>query len=367
VRRGERNRRWLAAYAAARDPEERRRWRNALVSANLAIVRSLAVRVGGSSELPLEDLVQVGSEALIRAVEAFDPERGVSLSSYVVPYVRGALRHELRDRRSLVRIPRSLWELRQREGRLQEQFRRQGRPEPPEEQLSRLLGCEPGQLREVRGLNLVEAMRSLDAPLGGADGGGEDRATLLDRLPDPASLPAMPPQENEAAPADPRMGWLETATARLLTWEHRLVRGRYGLGRTWVELAAELAIAPRQAQRRGEGLLARLRSEAQTSPHLGSENPEGGGERGAGGDPLRKGPHHPDGRGGDGAGRGEAAPADGTEAALQPDQPLGGEHPRHRDAVSGIPRRRAQPAHQPARPGGSHGQLFRLPAEASEP
>ncbi len=86
--RHSRNRRRLKAYAEADDPASRLRWRNLLVEDNLPLVFAIAGRQSQDSGLGFDDLAQVGSLGLIRAIEAFDPARKVSLSSFAVPYMQ---------------------------------------------------------------------------------------------------------------------------------------------------------------------------------------------------------------------------------------------------------------------------------------
>jgi len=73
-------------------------------------VRRLAARYVGHGE-QLEDLVQVGSIGLIKAVDRFQLERGVDLASYAIPTIDGEIKRHLRDRAWPIRIPRRLQEL----------------------------------------------------------------------------------------------------------------------------------------------------------------------------------------------------------------------------------------------------------------
>jgi RNA polymerase sigma-B factor len=84
-------------------PAARRR----LIERHLPLVRSVARRYAGGVE-PLEDLVQVGSIGLIKAVDRYDAGRGVSFAAYATPFVAGEIRHHLRDRCGPVRVPRRL-------------------------------------------------------------------------------------------------------------------------------------------------------------------------------------------------------------------------------------------------------------------
>jgi RNA polymerase sigma-B factor len=84
--------------------------RSRAIEAHLPLVRSIARRYSGRGE-PVEDLVQVGSIGLIKAVDRFDPSRGPSLAALARPSIESEIRHHLRDRSSLVRVPRTDQEL----------------------------------------------------------------------------------------------------------------------------------------------------------------------------------------------------------------------------------------------------------------
>lgn len=81
--------------------------RERLIVAHLPLVRSLARRYLMRGE-SLEDLVQVGSEGLIKAIDRFDPERGVTLATFATPTILGEIRHHFRDRIRAIHMPRSL-------------------------------------------------------------------------------------------------------------------------------------------------------------------------------------------------------------------------------------------------------------------
>lgn len=83
-------------------PEERHR----LIEQHLPLVRATARRFAGRGE-SFDDLVQVGALGLIKAVDRFDPARGVTLGAYAAPTIAGEIRRHLRDRVPLIRIPRN--------------------------------------------------------------------------------------------------------------------------------------------------------------------------------------------------------------------------------------------------------------------
>jgi len=265
--RRQRNQQALAAYAACVDPVQKLRWRNTLVSENLPLVYAIAGRLGPRQGMAFDDLAQFGCLGLIRAVESFDPRRCVSLSSFAVPYVRGAMLHALRDRQALMRIPRDLWELRQRLSSSLERRRSLGLPPQADQELAAELACSQEQLREARSLASHSAMRSLDAPLAAA--GEEPGGTLLDQLAAPATQAASPdaevgPEADPAVDGAPaaELRWLREQLQQLDPDLQQLLDGRQRLGCTWVELGRQLGIPARQAQRRHDAALARLQQQA---------------------------------------------------------------------------------------------------------
>lgn len=83
--------------------------RDARILELMPLVRSLAARYARRGE-PLEDLVQVGTIGLIKAVDRFDPDRGVDLASFATPTILGEIRRHFRDRAWMVHVPRGLQE-----------------------------------------------------------------------------------------------------------------------------------------------------------------------------------------------------------------------------------------------------------------
>ena len=92
----------LTAWYERRDFEARGR----LIEEHLPLVRALASRFVRDGE-QLEDLVQVGSVGLIKAVDRYDPRRGTSLTAYAIPTIVGEIRRHFRDGTQPLRVPRT--------------------------------------------------------------------------------------------------------------------------------------------------------------------------------------------------------------------------------------------------------------------
>ena len=84
--------------------------REQLIEQYMSLVRSLARRYSYRGE-QLDDLVQIGSIGLIKAIDRFDIDRGVELTTYATPNIIGEIKRHFRDRGWAVRVPRGLQEL----------------------------------------------------------------------------------------------------------------------------------------------------------------------------------------------------------------------------------------------------------------
>jgi RNA polymerase sigma-B factor len=123
--------------------------RDRAIEEHLPLVSSLARRYTRGSE-PFEDLVQAGTVGLIKAVDRFDPERGVAFSTYAVPVIEGEIRHHLRDAGSLVRVPRPVTELDARTGRAERDLTASLGRAPTPDELAGAVGVPTAAIDDVR-------------------------------------------------------------------------------------------------------------------------------------------------------------------------------------------------------------------------
>ena len=134
----------------------------------LPLARSLARRYEGGGE-SLDDLTQVASLGLLKAIDRFDPRRAVAFSSYAVPTIVGELKRYFRDYSWSVSVPRTLQELALRVQRESDRFAAaQGRI-PTAGQLAQTLGVDVEQVLEAREAVGARRAAPLERPREDAD------------------------------------------------------------------------------------------------------------------------------------------------------------------------------------------------------
>src|SRR5215212_5753102 len=152
--------------------------RDQLAERFLPLARQLARRYQRADE-PLDDLIQVASLGLIKAIDRFDPAREVAFSSYAVPTILGELKRHFRDRTWSVRVPRDLQELALRVDKAVATLSRDLRRQPSVLEIAEAVGANEEQVLEA--LEAAGAYRatSFEAPRGADDEGGDSLADAL--------------------------------------------------------------------------------------------------------------------------------------------------------------------------------------------
>lgn len=115
--------------------------RDEVVQSNLGLVHACAKRFVGRG-IDYDDLFQAGCVGLVKAVDGFEPERGLCFSTYAVPLILGEMRHLFREG-GAVKVSRSLRSLSLQVGRMREKLLSAHGREPTVEELASELGIEP--------------------------------------------------------------------------------------------------------------------------------------------------------------------------------------------------------------------------------
>jgi RNA polymerase sigma-B factor len=146
--------------------------REQLIEQYMSLVRSLARRYSYRGE-QLEDLVQIGAIGLIKAIDRFDVNRGVELTTYATPNIIGEIKRHFRDRGWAVRVPRGLQELNIQLSRLIEELTVSNGRSPTIPELAKAAGVTDEEVLEALESGRAYSSLSLSAGSGGHDEDGE--------------------------------------------------------------------------------------------------------------------------------------------------------------------------------------------------
>ncbi len=219
-----------------------------LIERYLPLARRLARRYQRTDE-PMDDLVQVASLGLIKAVDRFDAQRDVLFSSYAVPTILGELKRHFRDRTWSVRVPRDLQELALRIDRAVTALSANSGRAPAIGEIAQAV--DAGEERVLDAMEAAGAYHagSLDAPRSARqdDDSGETVADVLgttesgfDRAEDRATL--------------------EPLLARVSSRERLVLQLRFAEGMTQAEIGERIGVSQMQVSRLIRQALAKLRA-----------------------------------------------------------------------------------------------------------
>jgi RNA polymerase sigma-B factor len=220
--------------------------RELLVERYLPLARRLARRYQHTDE-PIEDLVQVASIGLLKAVDRFDSSREVMFSSYAVPTILGELKRHFRDRTWSVRVPRDLQELALRVDQTVTKLSLGGRRSPSVGEIARAV-----KVSEEKVLEALEAMgayrtSSLDAPRSSRE---EETESVAEALGSPDHGFDL---AEERATLEPMIG-------RIGERERTVLKLRFVEDLTQAEIGERIGVSQMQVSRLIRQALARLRS-----------------------------------------------------------------------------------------------------------
>lgn len=210
---------------------EKKAARDKMVQGNLRLVLSVVQRFVNRGENP-DDLFQVGVIGLIKAIDNFECDRGVKLSTYCVPMVIGEIRRHLRDS-GAVRVSRSLRDTAYHAMQIKEQLTLKNNREPTVEEIAEVMNI-PKE-------NVVMALESVVAPVSLYEPvftDGNDTVYVMDQVGDKSD----------------DVSWLEElslkeAIAKLSDREKRILGLRYFQGKTQMEVARAVGISQAQVSR----------------------------------------------------------------------------------------------------------------------
>ena len=218
--------------------------RDQLIVNHINLVRFLASRFKNRGE-SLEDLIQVGTIGLIKAIDRFDPDRGLEFTTYATPTIMGEIKRHFRDKGWSVRVPRRLQELSAKVNQATDELTNQLQRSPSVAEIADYLGSSVDEV--------LEAMESSSAyssvPLEGGGSGEDDES--------PSVIDHYATEDPDLAASDDRIV-LEQAIADFSPREQEIIKMRFEQGLTQVEIAEREGISQVQVSRLLRRALRRL-------------------------------------------------------------------------------------------------------------
>ncbi|MBW1603732.1 SigB/SigF/SigG family RNA polymerase sigma factor [Streptomyces sp. JJ66] len=222
--------------------------RNTLIELNLALVRFAARRFRNSTD-SMEDVVQVGTIGLIKAIDRFDLGREVEFPTFAVPYIVGEIKRFFRDTSWSVHVPRRLQELRIDLARANDQLSTRLHRAPTPQELAEHMGLSVDEVIEGIVASNGYSAGSLDTPATDSDTGAQQ--SYAERIGD----------EDPALEAVENLHTLAPLLEQLDERERAIINMRFGAEMTQAEIGAELGISQMHVSRLLSRLLSRLRRE----------------------------------------------------------------------------------------------------------
>ncbi|MFH8568578.1 RNA polymerase sigma factor SigF [Streptomyces sp. NPDC017993] len=226
--------------------------RNTLVELNLSLVRFAANRFRHRGVEEREDIIQVGTIGLIKAIDRFELSREVEFATFAVPYILGEIKRFFRDTSWAVHVPRRLQELRVEIAKAKEHFACASEREPTVRELAAHLRLSEEEVIEGIVASNGYTAGSLDMPTDPADDGqsGHSGRSYAEVLGEPD--PAMEAVEN--------LHSLAPLLEQLDERERRIIAMRFGEELTQSQIGAELGISQMHVSRLLSRTLAKLRT-----------------------------------------------------------------------------------------------------------
>jgi RNA polymerase sigma-B factor len=227
--------------------------REQLIEKYMSLVRSLARRYSYRGE-QLDDLIQIGAIGLIKAIDRFDMNRGVELTTYATPNIIGEIKRHFRDKGWSVRVPRGLQELNVQLSRLVEQLTVELGRSPTVAELAEGAGVDEEDVLEA--LESGRAYSTLSLSQGSSSEEGEE----LDPLETLGTV------EHQYEVSEDRV-LLAPGFAVLDERERRILHLRFFEGQTQSQIARQVGISQMHVSRLIRRAIAKIRAE------IGSDEP----------------------------------------------------------------------------------------------
>lgn len=230
---------WLKLYKSAKDEKQKKHLQNIIALAAMPLVKKIARGLARRNTDPVEDIIQAGNVGLVKAIQLYNPDVSENFKTYATYLITGEIRHYLRDKASMIKAPREIYELSFRVNKLLQKLKDEEGNEHPEHIIAEELGTSIGKVKEVIEIERRKQTISLDQY---AACGNDDSLSLFDKIADDNHYNLESFQEDKILIAD--------AVKQLDKKLQEVVIMHYFEDLNQTQIAAKLGISQMQVSRR---------------------------------------------------------------------------------------------------------------------
>ncbi len=172
---------YLKLYKSVKDEKQKKHLQDIIALAAMPLVKKIARGLARRNTDPVEDIIQVGSVGLVKAIQLYNPQVSENFKTYATYLITGEIRHYLRDKVSMIKAPREIYELAYRVNKLMEKMKDEHGNEPSELVLAEELGTSVGKIKEVIDVERRKQTISLDQII---NIGSDESLSLFDKIAD---------------------------------------------------------------------------------------------------------------------------------------------------------------------------------------
>jgi RNA polymerase sigma-B factor len=229
----------LRTYLAT-EKSKRNSLRNALVKQCMPYVIKISKNLARRSTDPVEDLIQVGSMGLLKALDKYNPTAGTKFKTYATHLITGEIRHYLRDKVAIMKAPRQIYELYFRMNSIVQQLSEELGRIPNDLEIAEALDCPVETVIDMNIADRRRTMISIDQFATGSSDSGETQ--FLERFVDERSAQSLALQEDRLT--------LEHGMSKLKPEYRQVIQLSYYEDLSQMEIASILNISQMQVSRR---------------------------------------------------------------------------------------------------------------------
>lgn len=238
---------WLKLYKTTNDEKRKKHLQNIIALASMPLVKKIAKGLARRNTDPIEDIIQAGSVGLVKAIQLYNPDVSENFRTYATYLITGEIRHYLRDKASMIKAPREIYELSFRVNKLMQKLKDEGGNEPPEHIIAEELGTSVGKIQEVIDVERRKQTISLDQY---TTSGNDDSLSLFDKIADDNHYNLQSFQEDKILIAD--------AIKKLDIKLQEVIIMNYFEDMNQTQIATKLGISQMQVSRRIKKALKQL-------------------------------------------------------------------------------------------------------------